>query len=85
MKCFEAHRSLIVFLGVLALLVMAISDLFKNKPQHCRHQDDDLLLCNVLDSTKKEQRNTTDARIKVQLHKFTQLKIFLCCFVMLRE
>lgn len=45
MKCFEAYSLLIVFLGFLALLVMAISDLFKNKPQHGRHPEDDLLLC----------------------------------------
>lgn len=37
MKCFEAYSPLIVFLGVLALLLMAISDLFKHRPQHCRH------------------------------------------------
>lgn len=37
MKGFEAYSPLIVFLGVLALLLMAISDLFKRKPQHCRH------------------------------------------------
>lgn len=66
MKCFEAYSLLIVFLGVLALLVMAISDLFKNKPPHCRHQDDDLLLCTVLDNIKNKQ-DTTNVRIKVQL------------------
>lgn len=62
MKCFEAYSSLIVFLGVLALLVMAISDLFKNKPQHCRHQDDDLLLCALLDNIRNK-RNTTNVRV----------------------
>lgn len=75
MKCFEAYSPLIVFLGILALLVMAISDLFKNKPQLCRHQDDDLLLCAVFDNIK-HKRHTTNVRIKVQLHKFTQLKLF---------
>lgn len=64
MKCFEAYSPLIVFLCVLALLVMAISDLFKNKPQHCRHQDDDLLRCTVLDNIKN-WRNTTNVCIKV--------------------
>lgn len=50
MKCFEAYSLLIAFLGVLARLVMAISDLFKTRPPHGRHPDDDLLLSTLFDN-----------------------------------